>query len=71
MRAESFLTMAEIVNLNHVRKAKQREEDKRRARERRVKWGQIKADRERARLMDAKAEKTHDGNRRERPKEEE
>jgi hypothetical protein len=63
--------MAEIVNLNHVRKAKQREEDKRRARERRVKWGQIKADRERARLMDAKAEKTHDGNRRERPKEEE
>jgi hypothetical protein len=63
--------MADIVNLNHVRKAKQREEDKRRARERRVKWGQIKADRERARLMDAKAEKTHEGNRRERPKEEE
>jgi hypothetical protein len=63
--------MADIVNLNHVRKAKQREEDKRRARERRVKWGQIKADRERARLMDAKAEKAHDGNRRERPKEEE
>jgi hypothetical protein len=63
--------MADIVNLNHVRKAKQREEDKHRARERRVKWGQIKADRERARLMDAKAEKTHEGNRRERPKEEE
>ncbi|HET6620917.1 MAG TPA: DUF4169 family protein [Dongiaceae bacterium] len=63
--------MADIVNLNHVRKARQREEDKRRARERRVKWGQIKADRQRARLMDAKAEKTHDGNRRERQKEEE
>jgi hypothetical protein len=59
--------MAEIVNLNHVRKAKQREEDKRRARERRVKWGRIKADRERARLLEAKAEKTHESNRRERP----
>ena len=63
--------MAEIVNLNHVRKAKQREEDKRRARERRVKWGQIKADRERARLLEAKAEKTHEGNRRERPNKDE
>jgi hypothetical protein len=62
--------MAEIVNLNHVRKAKQREEDKTRARERRVKWGRIKADRERDRLIEAKAEKTHDGNRRERPKDE-
>lgn len=58
--------MADIVNLNHVRKAKQREEDKNRARERRVKWGRIKADRERDRLQEAKAEKTHDGNRRER-----
>ncbi len=57
--------MAEIVNLNHVRKAKQREEDKRRARERRVKWARIKSDRERERLLEAKAEKTHDGNRRE------
>jgi hypothetical protein len=63
--------MAEIVNLNHVRKAKQREEDKARARERRVKWGRIKADRERARLLEAKAEKTLEGNRRDRPKEEE
>jgi len=58
--------MADIVNLNHVRKAKQREEDKNRARERRVKWGRIKADRERDRLQEAKAEKIHDGNRRER-----
>jgi hypothetical protein len=58
--------MAEIVNLNHVRKARQREEDKRRARERRVKWGRIKADRERDRLQEAKAEKAHEGNRRER-----
>jgi hypothetical protein len=63
--------MAEIVNLNHVRKARQREEDKRRARERRVKWGRIKADRERDRLLEAKAEKTHDGNRRERPDQDE
>ena len=62
--------MAEIVNLNHVRKAKQREEDKVRARERRVKWGRIKADREHDRLVEAKAEKLHDGNRRERPKDE-
>ena len=60
--------MADIVNLNHVRKAKQREEDKNRARERRVKWGRIKSDRERQRLLEAKAEKTHDGNRRERSK---
>jgi hypothetical protein len=59
--------MADIVNLNHVRKAKQREEDKNRARERRVKWGRIKADRERDRLQESNAEKTHDGNRRERP----
>ena len=59
--------MAEIVNLNHVRKAKQREEDKRRARERRVKWGRIKADRERDRLLEAKADQTHEGHRRERP----
>jgi len=65
------LPMADIVNLNHVRKAKQREEDKARARERRVKWGRIKADRERDRLIEAKAEKTHDGNRRERPKDQE
>jgi Domain of unknown function (DUF4169) len=63
--------MAEIVNLNHVRKAKQREEEKIRAREGRAKWGRIKADRERERLLEAKAEKTHDGNRRERPKDEE
>ena len=62
--------MAEIVNLNHVRKAKQREEDKARARERRVKWGRIKADRERERLLEAKSEKLHDGNRRERKDEE-
>ena len=62
--------MAEIVNLNHVRKAKQREEDKRRARERRAQWGRIKSDRERERLMEAKAEKLHDGNRRERPTDE-
>jgi hypothetical protein len=61
------LEMAEIVNLNHVRKAKQREEDKRRARERRVKWGRIKSDRERERLLEAKAEKTREGHRRERP----
>jgi hypothetical protein len=59
--------MADIVNLNQARKAKQREDDKRRARERRVKWGRIKADRERDRLQEAKAEKIHDGNRRERP----
>jgi len=71
LRAEGLLTMAEIVNLNHVRKAKQREEDKRRARERRVKWGRIKADRERERLQEAKAEKTHDGNRREQPNKDE
>ncbi len=63
--------MAEIVNLNHVRKAKQREENKARARERRVKWGRIKADRERDRLLEAKSEKLHDGNRREKPKGEE
>jgi hypothetical protein len=61
--------MADIVNLNQVRKAKQREEDKNRARERRVKWGRIKSDRERQRLLEAKEEKTHDGNRREKPKE--
>jgi Domain of unknown function (DUF4169) len=65
------LDMADIVNLNHVRKAKQREEDKARARERRVKWGRIKADRERDRLLEAKAEKTHEGNRLEKPKKEE
>jgi len=65
------LDMADIVNLNHVRKAKQREEDKRRARERRVKWGRIKADRERNRLQESKAERIHDGNRRERPDREE
>ena len=62
--------MAEIVNLNHVRKAKQREEDKRRARERRVQWGRIKTDRERDRQLEAKAEKTHESHRRERPKDE-
>ena len=63
--------MADIVNLNHVRKAKQREEDKRRARERRVQWGRIKADRERERLLDAKADKIHDGHKRERSDKEE
>ena len=62
--------MAEIVNLNHVRKAKQREEDKRRARERRAQWGRIKTDRERDRLQEAKADKTHEDHRRERPKDE-
>lgn len=63
--------MADIVNLNHVRKAKQREEDKRRARERRAQWGRIKADRERERLLEAKAEKVHEGNRRERQEKDE
>lgn len=63
--------MADIVNLNHVRKARQREEDKRRARERRVQWGRIKADRERERVLEAKAEKLHEGHKRERPKDEE
>jgi hypothetical protein len=62
--------MAEIVNLNHVRKAKQREEDKRRARERRAQWGRIKTDRDRERLLESKAEKTHESHRRERPKDE-
>ena len=62
--------MAEIVNLNHVRKAKQREEDKRRARERRAQWGRIKSDRERERLLEAKADKTHEGHKRESPKDE-
>lgn len=62
--------MADIVNLNHVRKAKQREEDKNRARERRAKWGRIKSDREHQRLIEAKEEKTHDGNRRDKPKDE-
>ena len=62
--------MAEIVNLNHVRKARQREEDKRRARERRAQWGRIKTDRERDRLLEAKAEKTHEAHRRDRPKDE-
>ena len=63
--------MADIVNLNHVRKAKQREDDKRRARERRVKWGRIKADRDRERLLEAKADKTHEGHRREEPEKDE
>ena len=62
--------MADIVNLNQVRKAKQREDDKNRARERRVKWGRIKSDRERQRLLEAKEEKAHDGNRRDKSKDE-
>ena len=62
--------MTDIVNLNHVRKAKQREEDKRRARERRVQWGRIKTDRERERQLEAKAENTHEAHRRDRPKDE-
>lgn len=61
--------MADIVNLNQVRKAKARDEAKRRAEENRAKFGRGKADKDVVHRLETKAERALDAHRRERPEE--
>lgn len=59
--------MAEIVNLNQVRKAKARDEAQRRAQENRAKFGRGKAEKDVVRRLETKAERALDAHRREQP----
>jgi uncharacterized protein DUF4169 len=53
--------MAEIVNLNRMRKAKAREEDESRAKANRVKYGRTKAQKENDRRAEERSERLHEG----------
>lgn len=55
--------MAEVINLNRYRKAKQRSEGGRKAEENRVKFGRTKAERDTAKSEAEKREADHDGKR--------
>lgn len=57
--------MAEIVNLNQVRKAKARDEAQQRAEENRVKYGRGKAEKDVVHRLETKAERALDAHRRE------
>ena len=56
--------MAEIVNLRQARKRKTRAERERTAEANRLKFGQPKAEKDRNRLEDARARRSHDAHRR-------
>ncbi len=58
--------MADIVNLNQVRKAKARDAEKRQAEENRAKFGRGKAEKEVVHRLETKADRTLDAHRRER-----
>jgi hypothetical protein len=60
--------MADIVNLNQIRKAKVREEQQRLAKENRAKFGRGKAEKDVVHRLETKAERALEGHRRERPK---
>jgi hypothetical protein len=59
--------MADIVNLNQIRKAKVREEQQRLAKENRAKFGRGKAEKDVVHRLETKAERALEGHRRERP----
>lgn len=58
--------MADIVNLNQVRKAKARDAEKRRAEENRTKFGRSKAEKDVVHRLETKAERNLDAHQRER-----
>ncbi len=57
--------MAEIVNLNRLRKAKARAEDDSRAQANRVKYGRTKAQKENDRRAEERSAQAHEGKKRE------
>lgn len=57
--------MADIVNLNQVRKAKARQDERQRAEENRAKFGRSKAEKGVVQRLESKAEHTLDAHRRE------
>ena len=57
--------MADIVNLNQVRKAKAREEERRRAEQNRAKFGRAKSEKDVVQRLETKAERALDAHRRE------
>lgn len=59
--------MAEIVNLNQVRKAKARAAAQRQAEENRAKFGRSKSEKDVVQRLETKAERNLDGHRREQP----
>lgn len=59
--------MADIVNLNQIRKAKAREEQQRQAQENRVRYGRGKAEKDVVHRLETKADRALEGHRRERP----
>ena len=58
--------MADIVNLNQIRKAKARDEQQRQAQENRAKFGRGKAEKDVVHRLETKAERSLDAHRRER-----
>jgi hypothetical protein len=59
--------MADIVNLNQIRKAKAREEQQRQAQENRLRFGRSKTEKETVHRLETKADRALEGHRRERP----
>ena len=59
--------MADIVNLNQIRKAKAREEQQQLAKENRAKFGRGKAEKDVVHRLETKADRVLEGHRRERP----
>ncbi len=57
--------MADIVNLNQIRKAKARDEERRQAAENRAKFGRSKPEKDVVHRLETKAERALDAHRRE------
>ena len=57
--------MAEVVNLNRMRKAKARAEDDSRAQANRIKYGRTKAEKENDRRAEERSAQLHEGKKRE------
>jgi len=58
--------MADIVNLNQVRKAKARDDRQQQAKDNRAKFGRSKADKDVVHRLETKADRALEGHRRER-----
>ncbi len=56
--------MADIVNLNQIRKAKAREDERRQAEENRAKFGRSKSEKDVVHRLETKAERALDAHRR-------
>jgi hypothetical protein len=59
--------MGDIVNLNQVRKARAREDERRKAEENRAKFGRSKPEKDVVQRLETKAERALDAHRREQP----